>query len=211
MRNLLVDQRSLICHFVAAAALAAFVRVPFLAAQSGKPKASNSKSVSLAKSATKKTSSNTNALKTAGAKASTKKAAASSANHTSKSNAKRAKNAAPPVKRWVQTQPSPDRYKEIQEALAAKGYFGGVPDGNWGEDSIEALKRFQKDQNLETDGKINSLSLIALGLGPKHGPAQSAVSSTPVSTAIEGTSDSPNAPIDSNPFPEPKEPLQRGP
>jgi len=40
--------------------------------------------------------------------------------------------------------------------------------GTWGESSAEALKRFQADQNLEQTGKINSLSLIALGLGPKH-------------------------------------------
>jgi hypothetical protein len=30
------------------------------------------------------------------------------------------------------------------------------------------LKKFQAEQNLETSGKINSLSLIALGLGPKR-------------------------------------------
>ena len=35
----------------------------------------------------------------------------------------------------------------------------------------ETLKRFQSEQNLESTGKINSLSLIALGLGPKHDSA----------------------------------------
>jgi hypothetical protein len=43
----------------------------------------------------------------------------------------------------------------------------------WGQDSIEALKRFQADQNLAADGKLTSLSLIALGLGPKRLSAQS--------------------------------------
>ena len=33
---------------------------------------------------------------------------------------------------------------------------------------MEAMKRFQKDQNLEPSGKLTSLSLIALGLGPKQ-------------------------------------------
>ncbi len=65
-------------------------------------------------------------------------------------------------------QPSPDRIKEIQQALASKGYFNSEPDGNWGPSSIDALKRFQHDQNLQEDGKIGSLSLIALGLGPKR-------------------------------------------
>jgi len=34
---------------------------------------------------------------------------------------------------------------------------------------VDALKRFQHDQSLIEDGKIGSLSLIALGLGPKRG------------------------------------------
>jgi hypothetical protein len=68
-------------------------------------------------------------------------------------------------------QPTPERYKEIQQALADKGYFRSEPDGNWGPTSIDALKRFQHDQKLAEDGKIGSLSLIALGLGPKREPA----------------------------------------
>jgi len=67
-------------------------------------------------------------------------------------------------------QPSPDRLKEIQQALAGKGYFTSEPDGTWGPASIDALKRFQHDQKLVEDGKIGSLSLIALGLGPKREP-----------------------------------------
>lgn len=34
---------------------------------------------------------------------------------------------------------------------------------------MDALKRFQHDQNLTEDGKIGSVSLIALGLGPRRG------------------------------------------
>jgi peptidoglycan hydrolase-like protein with peptidoglycan-binding domain len=71
-------------------------------------------------------------------------------------------------------QPTPDRIKEIQDALSAKGYFKGESDGTWGPSSIDALKRFQRDQNLVEDGKIGSLSLIALGLGPKREPADAA-------------------------------------
>ena len=61
---------------------------------------------------------------------------------------------------------------EIQQALATRGYFKTEPDGNWGPASIDALKRFQHDQNLAKDGKIGSLSLIALGLGPKREPVE---------------------------------------
>ena len=76
-----------------------------------------------------------------------------------------------PVKKTTwrnrQTTPTPDRYREIQSALAAKGYL--KPEdatGTWNSSSADALKKFQSEQNLESNGKINSLSLIALGLGP---------------------------------------------
>lgn len=82
-----------------------------------------------------------------------------------------------PAKRGVtwrnrQTSPSPDRYREIQGALAAKGFL--KPEdatGTWNQTSSDALKKFQAEQNLESSGKIDSLSLIALGLGPHHDPA----------------------------------------
>jgi murein L,D-transpeptidase YcbB/YkuD len=68
-----------------------------------------------------------------------------------------------------QLAPSTDRYKEIQQALAAKGYLQPEQtSGAWDQNSTEALKRFQAEQNLDASGKINSLSLIALGLGPRH-------------------------------------------
>jgi len=67
-----------------------------------------------------------------------------------------------------QTAPTPDRYKEIQGALAQKGYLHGEATGVWSQDSADALRRFQQDQNLQASGKLDSLSIIALGLGPKH-------------------------------------------
>jgi peptidoglycan hydrolase-like protein with peptidoglycan-binding domain len=69
-----------------------------------------------------------------------------------------------------QSQPSKERYSEIQQALIDKGYFTGAASGEWNADSMEALRRFQDDQSLKASGKINSLSLIALGLGAKHNP-----------------------------------------
>ena len=79
----------------------------------------------------------------------------------------------PPAKRvtWRNRQlaPTPQRYKEIQEALAAKGYLNPEDaDGVWNQASMDALKKFQAGQNLDSTGKINSLSLIALGLGPRR-------------------------------------------
>jgi hypothetical protein len=90
----------------------------------------------------------------------------------SASNSKRGKRG--PLKRattWRNRQltPSADRYREIQQALAGKGYLKSEDaTGNWNATSVDALKRFQAEQNLDASGKINSLSLIALGLGPKR-------------------------------------------
>src|ERR1017187_9745891 len=71
-----------------------------------------------------------------------------------------------------QMSPTPDRYREIQGALASKGYL--KPEdatGTWNQTSADAMKKFQAEQNLDSNGKINSLSLIALGLGPHRDPA----------------------------------------
>jgi peptidoglycan hydrolase-like protein with peptidoglycan-binding domain len=84
-------------------------------------------------------------------------------------------------RRSSQVAPTPDRYKEIQQALVSKGYLHSEPSGEWGADSAEALKRFQADQNLTPDGKLNSLSLIAMGLGPKRMTAQSHAPAPPES------------------------------
>ncbi|HWR53728.1 MAG TPA: peptidoglycan-binding domain-containing protein [Bryobacteraceae bacterium] len=65
-------------------------------------------------------------------------------------------------------QPAPERYMEIQQALITKGYMEGPATGAWNADWTGALKRFQRDQNLDASGKLTSLSLMALGLGPKR-------------------------------------------
>jgi len=66
--------------------------------------------------------------------------------------------------------PSNDRYREIQGALASKGYLKSPATGVWDGDSQDAMKRFQSDQKIDQTGKINSLSLIGLGLGPTKAP-----------------------------------------
>lgn len=78
--------------------------------------------------------------------------------------AKRRTPAAPPR----QNTPTPERYREIQQALVERGYTDATPDGVWNAQWIDSLRRFQADQNLEVDGKLGALSLIALGLGPKR-------------------------------------------
>jgi Putative peptidoglycan binding domain len=101
-----------------------------------------------------------------------KKRAVTSA--STRSAAGHQKTPAKPAVTWRnrQLQPTQDRYKEIQTALASKGYL--QPEratGAWDQNSADAMKQFQAAQNLDASGKINSLSLIALGLGPKHDAA----------------------------------------
>jgi len=97
-----------------------------------------------------------------------------------------------------QLNPTPDRYKEIQSALVERGYLTKDASGVWDADSADALRRFQHDQSLDATGKLNSLSLIALGLGPKHpapAPAPVAAPTAPVAipTAPSTTPTSPAA------------------
>ena len=66
-----------------------------------------------------------------------------------------------------QAQPTSDRYKEIQQALAAKGYLKSEPTGVWDADSVAAMRQFQTDRKLDPSGKLTAAALIDLGLGPK--------------------------------------------
>jgi len=81
--------------------------------------------------------------------------------------AARKRKKAPPRPR-TQQQPAPDRYSEIQQALIDKSYLEGPPTGVWDKKSLEAMQRFQTDQKLRATGKLDALSLIRLGLGPKR-------------------------------------------
>ena len=132
-------------------------------AQSGAPAKKTATTSTKKAASTKKAPAPGNKAATAPAKAPSKAAA-------SKGVAKRGKKSAPKVTwRNRQTAPTPERYKVIQDALAAKGYLKPEDaNGTWGPGSADALKKFQAEQNIEATGKINSLSLIALGLGPRR-------------------------------------------
>ena len=121
---------------------------------------------------TKKTAKKASAANASKAKgiSSAKSTAGKKAASTGKKSA--AKAAPSRYRRSSQREPAPERYQEIQQSLAAKGYYSGPVNGAWGADSVAALKRFQRDQNIGDDGKLGSLSLIALGLGPKRGSAE---------------------------------------
>ncbi len=91
-----------------------------------------------------------------------------------KSSAKKRRTSSKLVKRAPvvarQLTPTPERYKEIQQALADKGYLKSGPNGIWDAQSSAALAQFQSDRKLTPTGKLTSASLIALGLGPSTAP-----------------------------------------
>lgn len=84
--------------------------------------------------------------------------------HKAKKRRRKSAHAAPSY----QLHPDPDRYRQIQQALVDRGYFTGQANGEWKDDSVAALKHFQADRKMDDDGKIDALSLKALGLGAKH-------------------------------------------
>ena len=95
-------------------------------------------------------------------KSSGSKAAASKSPAKKAKTSKTKKVAAP----RGQMHPTPERYRQIEEALVARGYLTEEPSGKWGPNAVEALRSFQADHELPPTGRIDALSLIQLGLGP---------------------------------------------
>jgi peptidoglycan hydrolase-like protein with peptidoglycan-binding domain len=117
------------------------------------------------KSATAKKSTSRKSAGVSQKKRSSTRSTAASSKKSPKKGATRAS-----TRSWRNTQQTPtrERYAEIQQALAGKGFFRAEPNGSWGPESTQALRDFQRANNLKETGKIDSLSLFALGLGPKR-------------------------------------------
>jgi len=101
-----------------------------------------------------------------------------------------------------QKAPTPERISEIQSALARNGYYQGQPTGKWDANTISAMQKFQSDNGIEPNGKLNAPSLQKLGLGsstagvsaPKP-PAPTPPSAAPASTTpASAPASAPSAP-----------------
>jgi Putative peptidoglycan binding domain len=113
-----------------------------------------------------------------------------------------------------QSAPSPERYQQIQQSLADRGFYKGELNGVWGAESQDAMKRFQESQNLPDDGKITSKALIGLGLGPSHGTPPSEVqpgAAQPASTQPGATAPPTGTPQSGTPSTPPVNPPQQVP
>jgi hypothetical protein len=105
------------------------------------------------------------------AKGSTKSTSQGSAKGPTRAGARTASKR-PQKTVYRQQQPEPERIREIQQALTDHGYPLEV-NGAWDASTVEALAKFQTEQkieNLSGKGKLDSMTLIALGLGPKREP-----------------------------------------
>lgn len=54
--------------------------------------------------------------------------------------------------------------RNVQQALEQQGYDVGQVDGVWGRRTADALRNFQRDQNLRGEGRIDQETLAALGV-----------------------------------------------
>lgn len=62
----------------------------------------------------------------------------------------------------------PERVREIQEALQREGYLQGEPSGQYDRPTIEAMTRYQQDNNFRTTGYPTAESLQKLKLTRKR-------------------------------------------
>jgi photosystem II stability/assembly factor-like uncharacterized protein len=74
-------------------------------------------------------------------------------------------------KRRASSQPDNDSVMQVQQALAAAGYHLGEPDGKPGPATTTALKKFQTDRHLPVTGKLDAITLAALGVRKSSDPA----------------------------------------
>lgn len=83
---------------------------------------------------------------------------------------KTAKSSASTQRRIKAPAPAENSVLRAQEALAAAGYSVGEPDGKPGRATTVAVKKFQGDRHLPVTGRLDAITLAALGVGKTSGP-----------------------------------------
>jgi hypothetical protein len=104
-----------------------------------------------------KTSSSSKTKKTT--TSSTKKSSSAS---SKKSSSRSSKKQAPKIRGQQSLEPS--RITEIQNALAAAGYYKSTPTGQWDDETSKSISSYQQKNGFKVTGKPDALSLKKLGL-----------------------------------------------
>jgi len=76
------------------------------------------------------------------------------------SSSKKSRRKVPQGQRTIESA----RVLEIQNALAAAGYYKQEPNGEWDDSTSKAMSSYQQDNGFRTTGKPDALSLKKLGL-----------------------------------------------
>ena len=76
------------------------------------------------------------------------------------SSSKKSRRKVPQGQRTIES----SRVLEIQNALAAAGYYKQEPSGQWDDSTTKAMSTYQQDNGFRTTGKPDALSLKKLGL-----------------------------------------------
>src|SRR6185503_11418201 len=74
-----------------------------------------------------------------------------------------------PGQRMAAPKPSDDTIRRAQQALERAGYEIGTPDGQMGQRTVAAIKRFQTDRYLSVTGQLDQTTLAALGVASATG------------------------------------------
>jgi peptidoglycan hydrolase-like protein with peptidoglycan-binding domain len=74
-------------------------------------------------------------------------------------------------KRPASSQPDDDLVIQAQQVLTTAGYHLGEPDGKSGPATTAALKKFQTDRHLPVTGKLDAITVAALGVRKSSDPA----------------------------------------
>jgi peptidoglycan hydrolase-like protein with peptidoglycan-binding domain len=70
----------------------------------------------------------------------------------------------------VRATPGSDRVAAVQRSLADRGLYHGKIDGVWGAETEAALRKFQSQNNLAVNGKLDAPTADKLGLQPELQP-----------------------------------------
>ncbi|HEV2834928.1 MAG TPA: YCF48-related protein [Pyrinomonadaceae bacterium] len=73
---------------------------------------------------------------------------------------------------------------QVQQALLNAGYHFGESDGKMGSATVAALKKFQTDRHLPVSGKLDSITLAALGIDTRSGSASTEGSNLILADAV---------------------------